>query len=112
VRQAYVHHIVPSEQRATVLSVDSMFSSAGAVVSQTGLGQLSQRVGIAEGYIIGGGITVLSIPLVILLRRMGGDADVIVGSAGHQGACAAQGLPEVSHIDAKPRQAFTIETAD
>ena len=106
VRQSYIHHIIPSEQRAAVLSVDSMFGSGGGIASQTGLGQLSRNVGIAEGYIVGGGVSLLAVPLLAYLRNLGGDADIIRGDAGHQGACAAQGLPDIAHVDAKPRHAL------
>lgn len=112
VRQSYIHHIVPSEQRATVVSVDSMFSSGGSVLGQTGLGQLSLRVGIAEGYVLGGFATMLCVPLVVMLRRLGNEADIIVGDAGHQGGQAAQGLPEVSHVDCKPRHGVSGQSAD
>ena len=112
VRQAYIHHVIPSNQRASVLSVDSMFSSGGGIVSQIGLGQVSQQVGIAEGYIIGGLASGICLPIVWLLRERGGEADIIVGKAGHQGACAAQGLHEVTHVDTRPRHAFEVEVRD
>jgi MFS family permease len=103
VRQSYIHHVVPSEQRATVVSVDSMFANAGGIASQTGLGQLAQRAGIAQGYAFGGALILICIPIVWALRRLDNQADRIVGAAGHQGACAAQGMPAVSHLDAQPR---------
>ena len=43
---------------------------------------------------------VLVLPVLYLLRRMDTPADTIVGKAGKQGACAAQGIPSVSAIDA------------
>ena len=103
VRQSYIHHVVPSAQRATVISVDSMFANAGGIVSQTGLGQLSQRASIAHGYVFGGALILICIPIVWALRRMDSEADRIAGAAGHQGACAAQGMPAVSHLDTQPR---------
>ena len=102
VRQSYIHHIVPSEQRATVISVDSMFGSAGGIVSQVGLGRLSQQVGIAEGYVLGGFASLLCIPLMFALRRLQGEADIIVGDAGHRGGHASQGLPDVCQVENKP----------
>jgi len=36
VRQAYIHQLVPSERRATVVSFDSMVSSAGGIGGQVG----------------------------------------------------------------------------
>ncbi|MGF1507270.1 MAG: MFS transporter [Anaerolineae bacterium] len=54
VRQSYIHHVIPAEQRAAVLSVDSMFASGGGILLQSGLGQVALNIGIGPGYIIGG----------------------------------------------------------
>jgi hypothetical protein len=80
VKQAYLHLIIPSAQRATVISFDSMLSSAGGVVGQTGLGYLSREQGIASGFIVGGAATVLGIPFLLRLRGLGDSADVIKSS--------------------------------
>ena len=49
VRQAYLHQVVPSDKRATVVSFDSMISNTGGVGGQVGLGALgeSRSVGAA-----------------------------------------------------------------
>ncbi len=77
VKQSYLHQIIPSAQRATVLSFDSMLSSAGGVVGQTGLGYLSREQGIASGFIVGGAATVLAIPILLRLRGLSEPADTI-----------------------------------
>jgi MFS family permease len=100
VRQAYLHQSIPSEQRASVISFDSLVSSAGSMFGQIGLGRLAQTQSIASGYIVGGFTIVLVLPVIVLLRRLGEPADSIVGTAGKRGACAAQGLPNVSAVDA------------
>ena len=102
VRQAYIHQIVPTEQRATVISFDSLVNSGGSVFGQSGLGYLAQTRNIASGYLVGGLITFLTMPVLALLRRRDDPADHIVGQAGQQGACAAQGLPAVGGIDTTP----------
>ena len=104
VKQSYLHQVVPAEHRATVVSFDSMVGNAGGIVGQTGLGAISRSFSIATGYIAGGAATVVAIPLFFALRRMGRPADTIVGKARRQGPCAAQGLPEIATIDAKPRR--------
>lgn len=100
VRQAYMHQSIPSEQRASVISFDSLVSSGGSMVGQIGLGRLAQTQSIAAGYIVGGFTTILALPVLLLLRRLNEPADLIIGAAGKQGACAAQGLPNVSAVDA------------
>jgi MFS family permease len=99
VKQAYLHQLVPSEQRATVISFDSLVGSAGSVLGQTALGRLSQTQSIAAGYVVGGLSTALVWPVVALLRRRNDEADLIVGTAGAQGTCAAKGIPSVSGVD-------------
>ena len=42
VRSAYLHQVVPTEQRATVVSFDSMVSNVGGIGGQVGLGALGE----------------------------------------------------------------------
>ena len=100
VRQAYFNHLIPSEQRATIISFDSMVSSAGGAIGQTGLGYLAQVRSIAGGYVVGGLFTVLALPVVLLLRRRNDPVDQMDAGPG----CAGQGLPEVSQMDADAGQ--------
>jgi MFS family permease len=77
VKQSYLHQIIPSAQRATVISFDSMMGSAGGVVGQTGLGYLSREQGIATGFVVGGAATLLALPVLMVLRGVGEAADQI-----------------------------------
>ena len=105
VKQAYLHASIPSEHRATVISFDSMFQNGGGILGQIGLGSLSRSHGIGLGYVTGGLATVLALPMLWIVRRLGGEADHIEGeNAGKKAPCAAQGLPEVSAVDSTPRQ--------
>jgi MFS family permease len=105
VKQAYMHKIIPSEQRATVISFDSLMASGGSMLGQGGLGYLVQIQSYSGGYVTGGLITLLALPILFVLRRLGKQTDYIVGEAGKSGVCAAQGLPDVATIDSKARQA-------
>lgn len=98
VRQAFVHRIVPSDQRATVVSFDSMITGGGSVVGQTGLGGLTERQGFSMGYIVGGIATVVALPLLALVRRRKDDADFFVGSRPEY-SCATPGVPAISGVD-------------
>ena len=105
VKQAYLHGVIPSEQRASVISFDSMFGNGGGIVGQAGLGWLSRSLSIEVGYVTGGLATVLALPLYAAVRTIGGPADRIVGrTAGAAAPCAAQGIPEVAMVDARARQ--------
>ncbi len=110
VKQAYLQQSIPSAQRASVTSFDSMFGNAGAVVSQGGLGYLARARSIGEAYVVGGVATILALPLLFALRRLGRPADVIIGKrAGVRAACAGQGVPEVALVDATARRGLAAE---
>ena len=99
VKQAYLHQVVPSEHRATIISFDSMIGSGGSAAGQAGLDYVSRAYSIPLGHVIGGLATLGTLPALRILRRLGESADVIVGTAGHKSSCAAQGLPGVTSID-------------
>jgi hypothetical protein len=75
------------------------------MLGQTGLGYVAQVQSFSSGYIIGGSFTFLAIPILFALRRLDKPNDYFTGEAGEKGVCAAQGLPDVSAIDSKARQA-------
>jgi len=104
VKQAYIHQVTPSEHRASVISFDSMLGSAGSTLGQSGLGYLSRTRSIADAYMLGGLVTFAALPVLVLLRRLNDRADIIVGrKGGLRSDCAAQGIPQISQVDARPR---------
>jgi hypothetical protein len=101
VRQAYLHQLIPSEQRATVISFDSMVSGAGGVGGQVGLGALSEARSVGTAFVVGGLATAAAVPLFAAVRRIGGPADEIGGAAAGAGfGSAAKGLPAVCQVEA------------
>ena len=103
VKQAYLHQVIPSEQRATVISFDSLVASGGGMVGQVGLGYLAQTRSIPFGYVVGGITTLLALPILAILRRLGERTDIIIGTATGPGGCAGKGLPDISSLDTAPR---------
>ena len=99
VRQAFMHANIPSSQRASVISFDSLVSNAGSMTGQLGLGRLGQLQSLSAGYIVGGFITFLAVPVFLRLRMLKTPSDQIVGSAGENGPCAAQGLPSAAGLN-------------
>jgi MFS family permease len=100
VRSAYLHQVVSSEQRATVVSFDSMLSNAGSIGGQVGLGAIGEARAVGSAFVVGGVATAAALPLLARLRRVGGDADLVVGErAGADSPCAASGLPAVSSVE-------------
>lgn len=109
VRQAYLHTIVPREQRATVLSLASLVSSGGSMGGQAGLGFLAARFSLSAGYVAGGLVTAIAVPVVLLMRRAGGAPDQIRGAAGRYSTCPTLALPEGVAVGAE--RDLTAETA-
>ena len=100
VRQAYLHQVVPSEQRATVVSFDSMISNAGGIGGQLGLGALGESRSIGAAFVTGGLVAGLAVPLLARVRAIGGSPDRIVGrTAGVESQCAGAGLPDVVAVE-------------
>jgi MFS family permease len=80
IRQAYLNGMIPSQQRATVLSFDSLMGSAGGVAIQPALGKSADVYSYANSYLIGGAIQVVAIPFLALSRRENAPSDVMVGA--------------------------------
>ena len=77
IRQTYLNGLIPSRQRATILSFDSMMSSTGGVWTQPVLGRAADVWGYAPSYLIGAGISVLALPCLALSRRQNAPADTV-----------------------------------
>ena len=75
IRQSYLHSVIPSAQRATIVSLDSLVGGVGSVGGQAGLGYLSQVRSIPDGFVLGGMFTILAVPLYARLRALGEKAD-------------------------------------
>jgi MFS family permease len=76
-RRAFINGVIPSEQRATVLSFDSLMGSAGGVVAQPALGRTADLFGYGTSYVVAGVIQALAIPFVILARRENASSDPV-----------------------------------
>jgi MFS family permease len=77
VRQAYINGLIPSEQRATVLSSDNLLGSTGGVVIQPGLGRVADAWGYGASYVVGAGVELLALPFILLARRERAASDPI-----------------------------------
>ena len=76
-RSAFLNDVIPSEQRATVLSFDSLMGSAGGVVAQPVLGRVADLSGYATSYLVSAAVQVVALPLVFLARLEKSPADPI-----------------------------------
>ena len=69
VKQGWLNSRIPSEQRATIISLDALFGDGGSTVGQVGLGWLSQAVSIPFAWLVGGVVQAASVPLLGVARR-------------------------------------------
>ena len=75
VRQAYLNDMIPSKQRATVLSFDSLMGSTGGVVVQPVLGRVADVQGYPMSFVFGGLIQLIAVPFLVASRRENSPAD-------------------------------------
>jgi MFS family permease len=77
IRRAYLNGLIPSAQRATILSFDSLLGSSGGVVVQPGLGRAADVWGYATSYVLGAAISAFALPFIVLSRRRDEPADTV-----------------------------------
>jgi MFS family permease len=77
IRQTYINGLIPSRERATILSFDSLMASTGGVWAQPVLGRAADVWGYAPSYLLGAGISALALPFLALSRRQNAPADTV-----------------------------------
>jgi len=85
VQQAYINDLIPSQQRATVLSFNSLMGSVGGVAVQPSLGRVADLSGYPVSLAVGGLISAVALPFLALSRRAHAAADVTGSTAPPQG---------------------------
>ena len=76
-QQAYMNEVIPSKQRATVLSFVSLMGSTGGVVIQPALGRVADVYSLGTGYVVAGVLYAIRLPFIVAVKRMGLDADEV-----------------------------------
>jgi MFS family permease len=69
VRSGFLNEHIPSAQRATVLSLDSLFADAGGAVGQPALGWIATRFSIALAWVVGSLFFAAAAPLYAMAGR-------------------------------------------
>jgi sugar phosphate permease len=88
-RQAFINGLIPSQQRATVLSFDALIGSAGGVIAQPALGRTADVFSYGTSYVVAAGIQALAVPFAFLARRENAPSDPIVATASESEPAAA-----------------------
>ena len=76
IRQAYLNGMIPSQQRATILSFDSLLNSAGGILAQPALGKSADVWGYQVSYLLAAVGSALALPFIARARRLNTPADV------------------------------------
>jgi len=89
VKQGWINARIPSEQRATIISLDALFNDGGNTLGQLGFGYASRAVSIPFAWVFAGASQALAVPLVAAARRAErteGDAGIAAPAAGGEAA--------------------------
>jgi MFS family permease len=76
IRQAYLNGMIPSQERATILSFDSLINNAGGIVAQPLLGKSADLWGYQVSYLLSAAGSALALPFIARARRLNMPADV------------------------------------
>jgi len=88
IRSAMINAHIPSGERATILSIDSLFSELGSGIGQSGWGYLARQRGIGSAWAAAGAFLVLGIPFLLLARRANPTGDQVVPATPQPAAAA------------------------
>jgi MFS family permease len=77
IRQAYLNGLIPSAQRATVLSFDNLLGSSGGVVIQPALGKVADVWSYSTSYLVAAAFQLLAVPFTVLARRERASSDPV-----------------------------------
>jgi MFS family permease len=88
-RQAYINGVIASEQRATVLSFDSLMGSTGGVIAQPALGKVADIYGYGPSYVVAAAVQAVAIPFAFIARRTNAASDpILVDARAEEGSAA------------------------
>jgi MFS family permease len=99
IRQAFLNGLIPSRQRATILSFDSLMSSTGGVVAQPVLGRVADVWSYPTSYVISGVISAFALPFLALARAQRTPTDTAVTATDAQPPTPATD-PSATKVDA------------
>jgi MFS family permease len=75
IRQTYLNAMIPSKQRATVLSFDSLVGNIGSIGISPALGRVADISSYGTSFLVGGVLQLLALPMLIKSRSYRHSAD-------------------------------------
>jgi MFS family permease len=82
IRRSYLNDLIPSKQRATVLSFESLMGNVGGIGIQPALGRVADLGGYAFSLVVGGVISAVALPFIALSRAQKAAADAAIREEG------------------------------
>jgi MFS family permease len=82
--------MIPSQQRATILSFDSLINSAGGIVAQPVLGKSADIWGYRVSFLLSAAGSVLALPFIARARQLNTPADLDTGRPAKPKASSAE----------------------
>jgi MFS family permease len=90
VRRAYLNGMIPSQQRATILSFDSLIGNAGGIVAQPALGRAADVYSYRVSYLISAAGSLLALPFLLRARTLAHPADRETAAPNQESTGSAQ----------------------
>lgn len=81
IHRAYLNGMIPSKQRATVLSFESLMGNSGGVFIQPALGRSADMWSYGASFALGGLIQALALPFLLASRRRRSPADAMASDS-------------------------------
>jgi MFS family permease len=75
IRQSYINEMIPSKQRATVLSFDSLIGNSGGIVAQPVLGKVADIYSYSFSFICAAIIQIIAFPFIFISKKQKSEAD-------------------------------------
>jgi MFS family permease len=90
IRVAYLNGMIPSQQRATILSFDSLINNAGGIVAQPSLGKSADIWGYQVSFLLSAAGSALALPFIARARQLNTPADLDTGPPARPKASSAE----------------------
>ena len=100
VRRAYLNGMIPSQQRATILSFDSLINSAGGIVAQPALGRVADVYSYRTSYLWSAIGSALALPFLIRARAANAPADRETTTPTEDPTTGSGPKPSTTQVDA------------
>jgi MFS family permease len=69
IKMNWLNDKIPSSERATIISLDALFSDGGGTIGQLGLGYMSKQINISAAWLLGGIIQLAGVPAALRARE-------------------------------------------